>query len=122
MADDYQHIVLLNWLVSQSTTRARGHTAPTHSGHHLIDILRGRCDKQIAIEYVKAEDDADETKRRLNGAGRSFIRLYDMSIIETDEYKYVAMLLKYVDSSVTTFSVEDMERFTGREIAGSSAE
>lgn len=127
MAGDTQKIIFLNWIVSRSRTRKRSATPPTIALSTLLDILKARMDKKIAIEFpkmpsVKITDDQDEVARIRDGAGETFIRLSDISITETDEFKYASLLLKYIDADTRGFSVEDMLNFTGREIAGSTNE
>lgn len=117
-----QKIILLNWLLSRSATRARNHTPPIHGAPELLDILAARKTQGIAIEFVKSDDDDDDTLRISQGTGKSYTRIYDIHVDETKEFRYVCFLIKHVDVTGHSFSVEDIKEYIGREISGSDDE
>ncbi|MBW4096288.1 MAG: hypothetical protein HIU81_13455 [Acidobacteria bacterium] len=119
MPDDNQRIVLLNWLISRSTTHAREHAAPTISGQSLLDILAGRLVTKQATEQMRSEEGAGGSEGEPT---HSIMRLSDVHIETTERHRYVALLVKYLDISIREFSVEDMVDFTGREISGLESE
>jgi len=127
VAEQDQHIVLLNWLQSRSATHSRTEAAPTIPASQLIDMLRGRLARKFAIEFPgvkdkRLEDENNELQRIRSGIGQSCIRLYDIKTEELGEFKYVTLLIKYIDANTKAFPVEDMMEFTGREIAGNETE
>jgi hypothetical protein len=122
MPDEHQRIALLNWLVNRSTTRSRTHDAPLAPMDQLLGILGARLAKGWAIEFWRGKDSSDEAERLKLGAGCDFIRLSDMVIDDTREFRYVTLLLKYADMAVKGFAVEDVQQFTGREIEGNEYE
>ncbi len=123
MSVDKQRIVLLNRLVSRSPTRApRDHQAPTHSAQELLQILEKRRAKKLAVEFFGAEDDDDERKRIMKGAGHSLIRLRQLKFENQGKRSYAVLLMEYVDESQRTFPVVHTQTFDGREIAGEEQE
>jgi len=74
----FQRIVLLNHLVSRSTSHApQEFKPPVHTGAELLEVIQRRRTKKWAIEYFGTErDDAeDEDARVSQGIGHNFIRL-----------------------------------------------
>ncbi len=122
MADGIQRIVLLNWLVSRSSTRAQHDEPPTEPASQLFGILAARQAKGWAIEFVHGPDEPDDAKRLKLGVGCSFTRISDLRIEKTATHQYVCLLIKFTDMSIKGFAVEDTVDFTGREIAGYDTE
>ena len=127
MADETRRVILLNWLVSRSVTKARDATPPTHSAHELVDVLRGRFMNHFTIEFLgvaasKLKDETDEVQRIASNRGKSCIRLSDIRILETESFKYVTMLFKYINAAAKGFSVENIIDFEGREVEGTDQE
>ncbi len=79
MADPgHQRIILLNRLISRSSTRApQEHSPPFHGAKELLGIIEKRKTKNIAIEYVGTfgDKDDDEESRIERNVGNNFIRL-----------------------------------------------
>ena len=121
MLADNERLVLLNRLVSLSTSRARLERPPTHSAAELLEIMRGRVQQDIAIEYLGLRIGDDDA---LPAAviGLSFMRMSEMKFEQTDSFKYVTMLIEYVNSGDKTFPVVHIETFAGREIEGGDQE
>jgi hypothetical protein len=98
--DENQRIVLLNWLVNRSVTRSRTHEPPLTPMSQLLGVLGARKAKGWTIEYWGAKDSADEAERMKLGFGHDFTRLYDVSVHETKEYRYITILLKFANMAI----------------------
>lgn len=126
--DDFQRFVLLNRLVSISTSHAPvAYKPPLVAGSTLLQALQTRKDAGHAIEFIgakEAEKDAEETEdeRITRCTGLNFILLRDMKIQKSGQHHYAKLLLEYVDQGRRTFSVVDTESLEGRDIAGKKNE
>lgn len=121
MADSesqYQRIILLNTLLSRSTTRVRNQIAPAERGIDLLKVLEARRTKKWAVEYFGADEEDDEEKRIEAGKGHDYIRLCHLRFEETKDYDYVTGLVEFMDASISKFAVVDYETFKGHEISG----
>jgi hypothetical protein len=122
--DDFQRFVLLNRIVSISTSHAPvAFKPPLVAGSELLAALQQRKSQGHAIEFMKAEDaerDAEETEdeRIARCAGLNFVLLRDMKITKSGQFSYAKLLLEYVDQGKRAFSVVDTESLEGRDIAG----
>jgi hypothetical protein len=131
MADDsnkqHQRIILLNTLVSRSTTHARSHTPPTDRGGDLLQILEDRRSKGWALEYcgkikdVETDED-DDLKRIKAGQGHDYIRLCKLTFLESGDFEYATGLVEYLDTTVSKFAVVDYQTFEGHELTGKQRE
>ncbi len=129
MADDgVQRFVLLNRLVSQSSTRApEEHKPPTIPGDELFGVIEKRRKEGWAIEFLglpetEIEAEKGETARIASGKGYDFLFLRQITTEERPPWNFVTMLLEYVDASKSSFSVVHTENLTGREISGAEEE
>jgi len=121
--DDNRRIVLLNTLVSRSTTRAKAHAPPTIPALDLFRLLERRRTKRVAIEFYRADDDVDDAERIVLGRGHDFIRLRHLRIEEDGaEFCDVILLIEFVDWSRRSFPVVDTNTYDGREIEGEESE
>ncbi|UQD96128.1 hypothetical protein [Bradyrhizobium japonicum] len=126
--DDFQRFVLLNRLVSISTSHApTAYKPPLVAASTLLEALEDRKAAGHAIEFIgakEAERDAEETEdeRIARCSGLNFILLRDMKIDQDGEYSYAKLLLEFVDHGKRTFSVVDTESLEGRDIAGEKNE
>src|SRR5450631_1156163 len=122
MPDDHQRIVLLNWLVSTSSTRSRTHQAPPEHPNRLLEILNARRARGWAIEYfISGNESYDTDDLRVAAgakAGASFLRLHEITRVESGSFHYVTLLIKHANATIKAFSVEDLLTYEGREIEG----
>lgn len=124
MSGALQRIVLINRLVARSVSKAPSHAkVPIASGKSMFDALDDRRKAHSAIEFFGTSDlerDADESEeeRKARCAGLNFIWLRDLRIHQRDGFRYVQLLLEYVDQEKTSFSVVDTANLTGRDISG----
>lgn len=120
----HERIVLLNHLVSRSTTRAPAeHHPPLHSATELFEIIGKRVKDNFCIEFFDAENDEDDDALRIQGNfGRNFIRIAKMGETASDDWNYVTLLLDYIDNSVTSFPVVDVVKYEGRDLSGGENE
>jgi hypothetical protein len=122
--DDFPRFVLLNRLVSISTSHAPvAFKPPLVVGSELIAALQQRKRSGHAIEFLKADDgekDAEETEdqRIARCTGFNFVWLRDIKISRSGQYSYAKLLLEYVDQGKRSFSVVDTQSLEGRDIAG----
>jgi hypothetical protein len=121
MLADNERLVLLNRLVSLSTSRARLERPPTHSAAELLEIMRGRVLQKIAIEHLGMRI-GDDDALPAAVAGLSFMRLREIKFEQIESFKYVTLLIEYVNSGDKTFPVVHIETFEGREIQGAAQE
>lgn len=124
MTDEtHERLVLLNRLVSRSSTRApQEHKPPIHSAPELLKILQGRQTANIAIEFFGAPDEEVEAERIKAGLNHNFIRLAKSKIVKRGDRSYAILLIEYVDQAQRSFPVVHTVNFTGREISGDDAE
>jgi len=119
----HQRVILLNRVVSRSSTRAsQEHHPPTHSALELLLILEQRRKAGIAIEYLGSIDDKDESARALKGEGHDLLRLSKTLFEEGPEARYVTLLIEHIDHRVRSFPVVHMKTFDGRDISGEEEE
>lgn len=124
---EHQRIVLLNTLVSRSTTHARNHIPPTDKGSDLLRILEDRRLKGWALEYcgrIKDVelDEEDEAKRIKDGQGHDYIRLCKLVFEDSGDFEYVTGLVEYLDTTVSKFAVVDYQTLQGHELTGKQRE
>ncbi len=129
MADaPFERFVLLNRLVSSSSTRApEEHKPPTIAGHELFDAIEKRRQKGWAIEFLglpetEIEAERGEAARIASGKGYDFISLRKTAFENQAPWHFVTLLLEYVDASKRSFSVVHTENLTGRDISGDEHE
>lgn len=122
--DSHERIILLNRLVSRSTSRSpQEHKPPVHSGQELFEILAKRVQDNNCIEFFDAENDDDDDLARIAGnLGKNFIRISRMSKVENDNWTYVTFLLDFIDNSVKSFPVVDIVKYEGRDLSGGENE
>lgn len=113
-------IILLNTMISRSTTRAKMYDAPIVPAFDLFKVLEARRKKGIAVEYFGADDHDDDVARMAAGAGHDYVRLCHLRLDndEAEDYLYVTGLVEYLDSTTQSFPVADFETFQGHEITG----
>lgn len=122
MSGDHQRIILLNRLVSRSSTRApQEHSPPTHGASELLEILEKRRVAKQAIEFFGADDNEDDSIRITNGAGHDFLRLRRLKFDKDGSRSYATLLLEFVDQGARSFPV-DTKTYSGREISGDADE
>jgi hypothetical protein len=122
--EEIQRFVLLNRLVSVSTSRApTAFKPPLLPGSELLSVLKERKDAGHAIEFFGSSDtekDAEETEeeRIERSKGLNFVWLRDISIEKVGQFNYANLLLEYVDQRKKSFSVVDTTSLKGRDITG----
>jgi hypothetical protein len=89
----------------------------------MFQALEERRIANSAIEFFGTPDierEADETddERKVRCAGLNFIWLRDAKIHQRDGFRYVELLLEYIDQQKTSFSVVDTANLNGRDISG----
>jgi hypothetical protein len=125
---EFQRFVLLNRLVSTSSTRAPAeHKAPTIPGAELLEVLKRRKETNVAIEFlgvIDSEKDAEagDEQRITRGAGHDFIWLREIRIVTRGNWRYATLLFEFVDQSKESFSVVDTKKLSGRQISGQEDE
>jgi hypothetical protein len=122
MSSDGDRFVLLNYLVSRSSTRARRVAAPTHSARELLDVLSARCDRNWTVEFIGGQDERDEATRISVNEGFNFIRLKKLRFDESNGHHYACLLFQYVDVAKSSFQVVNIRTFEGRQISGGQDE
>ncbi len=123
MAEAPQRFVLLNRLVSRSSTRARQeHHLPTHGAEELLRLVEARLQAGLAVEFLNCVDHRDETVRIANGQGHDFIRMRQIAFSEGERARYATLLIEHVDSRVRSFPVVHTVTYRGRELAGDDEE
>lgn len=133
MAEEHQRIVLLNTMISSSTTRAREHKAPTLGGLHLLKILDERRKKKWAVEFFPGEGKTGKDDDKLNEAqleekrlkicaGQDCLRLRRIRFTEANGFTYATLLIEWIDASIKSFPVVHLETYDGREISGETKE
>ena len=118
----YQRTVLLNTLVSRSSTRARNEKPPVHSARELLEILQARSVKNYAIEFLGKVDVDDDEQRVTSGLEHNFIRVSKISFEGDASNRYAVILIEHVDQQQKGFPVVNMKTFAGREIEGEELE
>jgi len=135
VADNNQRIVLLNTMISRSTTRARDHDPPTIGALECLNILESRRKKKWAVEFFGVDERATsggnneeqnaaelEDARLKQGEGHDCIRLRHMRLEEVGEFVYATLLVESIDVNARSFPVVHMETYDGREISGETKE
>lgn len=121
-AATHQRIVLLNWLLSRSVTRApQEYTPPTHGIDELLDFLEHRWRSGIAYEYIGALAEIEEDQENSIPDG-NVIRLRQIKRSQDQFYHYATLLFEYIDDHAKSFPVVSKKTFTGREISGAVEE
>lgn len=125
--EQQQRIVLLNHLVSRSSTRAPASvTPPRLAVLPFFQDLRKRCEKGVAIEFERLteKDGMDELARITAGRGHNLLRLRRMNIEEPTKEApgYAVMLFELLDHQRKSFPVAHIENFKGRELSGEDLE
>jgi hypothetical protein len=118
----YQRTVLLNTLVSRSSTRAREEKPPIHSARELLEILQARAAKNYAIEFLGKTDIEDDEARVASGLEYNFIRISKISFEGDSTNRYAVLLIEHVDQMQKGFPVVNMQTFEGREIEAEELE
>jgi hypothetical protein len=129
MADEeYQRFVLLNRLVSRSTSHApEEHRPPFLSAAEALEVIDQRRKKGWAIEYFGLHESAADSERgddaRIKrGKGHDFLWLRQLRFEEKAAWRFAILLFEFVDQSKRSFSVVDTLKLTGREISGENDE
>src|SRR5580698_4514067 len=141
MADEEKHdrIVLLNTMLSYSTSRAPSSVdAPVLGALESLKAIDARRKKGWAVEFIGMDektlhDDKDGKKDTRNeeeyeaarfkaGAGHHFVRLRALRLEDTDDYVYATLLIEAIDMNDRTFAVVNTETFDGREISAEGKE
>jgi len=118
-----QRIILLNRLISRSISKApREHKPPLIAGGELFDGIIKRQRKGVAVEYIGADDDADDAERIKKGASHDCLRLSNVRSEKDGNGRFVSMLFEFIDSSQINFPLVDLQTFAGREISGKELE
>lgn len=125
--DDQQRIVLLNHLVSRSTSRApKPVTPPKMAALPFFQLLHKRWMAGYAIEFDRLPDtdDMDELTRITKGRAHTALRLRRMTIEEPAKTQpgYVSMLFELLDQQRRSFPVVHLENFEGRELSADTNE
>jgi hypothetical protein len=111
-------------MVARSVSKAPNHAkAPIPSGASMFEAIDERRRANSAIEFFGTSDlerDADETEedRITRCAGLNFIWLRDLKSHQRDGFRYVELLLEYIDQRKTSFSVVDTANLNGRDLSG----
>lgn len=123
----YLRTVLLNHLLSQSTSQAPDeHTPPTHGFEELFEYVKSRTDKGVAIEFLTDADSDD-----LDDAGRidlgkknklDFVRLKFAGLMTHESRRYAVLLIHHVDQKNRSFPVVNLDTYEGREITAAENE
>lgn len=121
-AEQPQRIVLLNHLISRSTSRAPSKVSPPRlAALPFFQDLKARCEQGTAIEFERLteKDGMDELARITAGRGHNLLRLRRMDIEAPTEESpgYAAMLFELLDHQKKSFPVVHTENFAGRELA-----
>lgn len=131
MADDqHQRFVLLNRLVSRSTSHAPQEFKPPIVGAaELLALIDARHKRHWAIEFLGLHETIEDFRngddariKRGRGDHLDFIWLRDVAFFEQDDWQYGVLLFEYIDQSKRSFSVVDTVKLTGREISGNTSE
>jgi hypothetical protein len=125
MADEevQQRLVLLNRLVSVSTTRAtEDNKPPMFTGREALELIQRRKEKNWAIEYFGLHETAGslskEDERIKSGKGHDFIWLREIKFQDKAQWRFAVMLFEFIDQSKVSFSVVDTVSLEGNEIRG----
>lgn len=120
----HDRVFLLNRLISRSISRApQEHKPPLHSARELLEIFGKRQQLGYCVEFFDFEDDDDDDLKRIKAnKGKNLVRANKVAFTDTTSATYVTMLVDYVDNSVRSFPVVDIENYQGRELSGSSDE
>ncbi|MCJ2039226.1 hypothetical protein MKK55_09765 [Methylobacterium sp. J-059] len=119
----YERLVILNHMVSRSSSKAgQEFTPPTHSAEELLGIVEMRRLLGFAVEYLGATDDTDEAIRAANGLNHDFIRLKNSYSIEEDGRKYIVLFFESANQMEKSLSVIHQRNFRGRQISGDEDE
>lgn len=136
MAEEKEHdrIVLLNTMLSYSTSRAPG-DAPPIGAAESIKLLDARRKKGWAIEFPglddkkwhrgkdEERDEEEQEKARMKaGEGLDAVRIRAVRFEEAEDYTYATVLVEALDSTARSFAVVNIENFEGREIAADPKE
>ena len=131
MAEElHQRFVLLNSLVSRSTSHAPPeHKPPMVPGAESLAVIEARHKKNWAIEFFGLHETPDEYQKgdeaRIKRGQKDhldFIWLRDITFHERLPWRYVISLFEFIDQSKRSFSVVDTQKLTGREISGNASE
>lgn len=120
-ADEHQRIVLLNRLISKSTTKApQGNQPHVHSARELLEIVDARRKTDGAVEYLGLTD--AETEDPVKRAGADRIRLKAFSRTDMAHATDYTLLIEYIDQAVRGMTVVHLDTFNGRELTGEQEE
>lgn len=127
LSKDQQRIVLLNHLVSRSTSRAPETVRPPKmAALPFFQLLHKRWKSGHAIEFDRLEEsnDMDELTRITKGRSHNALRLRRMRLEDptTTQEGYVSMLFELLDQQRKSFPVVHIESFKGRELAAEKDE
>lgn len=120
-AEEHQRIVLLNRMVSKSTTKAsQENHPPIHGARELLDVLDARRKLGMAIEHLGLTDlELEDPEKR---ATADKVRLKEFAMADSIGATYVNMLIEFVDQTVTGMTVVHLDTFNGRELIGEQQE
>jgi len=126
----HQRFVLLNRLVSRSTSHAPPeHKPPMVPGSESLSVIDARHKKNWAIEFFGLHETQDDFEKgddaRIKRGQKDhldFIWLRDIAFDDQSPWRYAILLFEFIDQSKRSFSVVDTQKLTGREISGNASE
>ena len=124
MSDDtYKRYVLLNHMISRSTSRARtGASPPTIGANSLLALLDKRRLKGWAVEHPRGKPEKDDVVRLQINEGLDAIRLSDVLLDDDGAFAYASLLVEHVKASAAAFPVVHQGTWAGRELSGEEKE
>lgn len=118
MTKEIARSVILNRVLNRSITQAKGRRPPFHAGEDLLDRIAHMAARGQGFENFSGDDEIDDDNRVAAG---SFIRASKIQKDVSDDLIYT-FLIEFVNDSLKSFSVVDIETFEGREITAQPRE
>lgn len=113
MTREIARSVILNRVLNRTVTQARGRTPPFHSGEELLDLIAHLASRGQGFESFSGDDEITDDARSPTG---SFIRIRQVVKEPSEDDLIYTFLIEFVNDSLKSFSVVDIETFDGREI------